>query len=145
MYHGNTIDLLLCLIIKLFLIQQCMLSRETINYRNYNYLGQLNFRNNLSQTRFTLHCQKHNKTTACLRGSITFLRCSLLVTRCRTTPYSLQNLLVNHCTSCSLQKITCYSLQKFLIVKTYSLLVPEVTCCKKSLVNSCKICSLLVA
>ena len=50
---------------------------------------------------------------------------SLLVTRCKITRYSLQNLLVTCCRSCSLQKITRYSLQKLLVAKNLSLLVAK--------------------
>ena len=53
--------------------------------------------------------------------------------------YSLQNSLVTHCRSCSLQKITRCSLQK---ITRYSLQNPLVTRCKKSLVTRCRSCSL---
>ena len=54
--------------------------------------------------------------------------CSLLVAevvRCKESRYSLQNLLVTRCRSCSLQKITRYSLQKLLVAKNHSLLVAK--------------------
>ena len=49
----------------------------------------------------------------------------MLVTRCKITRYSLQNLLVSRCRSCLLQKITRYSLQKLLVTKSHSLLVAK--------------------
>ena len=50
---------------------------------------------------------------------------SLLVTHCNITRYSLQNSLVAHCRSCSLQEIIRYSLQKLLVAKHHSLLVAK--------------------
>ena len=91
-----------------------------------------------------------------------FTRCSLLVeihslllTHCKTTRYSLQNLFVTRCRSCSLQKITRYPLQNSLVTRCrscslqeitrYSLQNSLVTRCKKLLVTCCKVRSLLVA
>ena len=89
--------------------------------------------------------------------------CSLLVAevvRCKESRYSLQNLLVTRCRSCSLQKITRYSFQNSLVTrcrscslqnslvtrcKIRSLLVAEVASCKNSLATPCKIRSLLIA
>ena len=65
-------------------------------------------------------CQKQLE---CHQRGVTFH--SLLVTRCKITRYSLQNSLVTHCRSCSLQKITNYSLQKLLVTKKLSLLVAK--------------------
>ena len=74
---------------------------------------------------------------------------SLLVTNCKITNTSLQNLLVTCSRNCLLQKklVTCCrscSLQKLLVTccKICLLLVPEVACCKKSLVTCCRNCSL---
>ena len=50
---------------------------------------------------------------------------SLLVTRCKITRCSLQNLLDTRCRSCSLQKVTRYSLQKLLVAKNHSSLVQK--------------------
>ena len=86
--------------------------------------------------------------------NFSLVTCYLLkFTRCRTTRYSLQNLLVTCCRSCSLHKTTRYLLQKLLVSKTSlvtrckirSLLVAKVARCKKSLVTRCKSCLLLVA
>ena len=56
----------------------------------------------------------------------------MLVTRCKTTCYSLQNLLVSRCRSCSLQKITRYSLENcsFQKITCYSLQISLVTLCR---------------
>ena len=64
----------------------------------------------------------------CLRGNFS------LVAR-----YSLQNLLVTRCRSCSLQKITRYSFKK---ITRYSIQNLLATRCKKSLVTRCRNCSL---
>ena len=59
---------------------------------------------------------------------------NLLVIRCRSCllqkifRYSFQNPLVTRCWSCSLQKITRYSLQKLLVAKNHSLLVAKFAC-----------------
>ena len=93
---------------------------------------------------------------------------SLLVTRCKSPRYSLQNSLVTRCRSRSLQKGTRYSLQKLLVVKNHSLLVAKfaryplqiftryslrnflvtrykLARCKKSLAPRCEIQLLIVA
>ena len=98
------------------------------------------------------------------RYSLKFTRCSLLVAknhslligevaRCKIrslllgkvacfkkiTCYSLQNLLITRCRSCSLQKITCYSLQK---ITRYSLQKITRYSLQNSLVTRCRSCSL---
>ena len=68
--------------------------------------------------------------------------CSLLVAevvRCKESRYSLQNLLVTRCRSCSLQNSLVTR------CKIRSLLVAEVASCKNSLATPCKIRSLLIA
>ena len=68
--------------------------------------------------------------------------CSLLfaeVVRCKESRYSLQNLLVTRCRSCSLQNSLVTR------CKIRSLLVAEVASCKNSLATPCKIRSLLIA
>ena len=75
---------------------------------------------------------KKNKNMYSRSGDVTFrlllFTCwnsLVLVTHCKITHYSLQNLLVTRCSSCSLQEISCYSLQKFLIAKYHSPLVAK--------------------
>ena len=88
-----------------------------------------------------------------------FTRCSLLVeihsllvTHCKTTRYSLQNLFVTRCRSCSLQKITRYPLQNSLVNRCRSCSLQEITryslqkiahyLLQSSLITRCRSCSL---
>ena len=69
--------------------------------------------------------------------------CSLLVAevvRCKESRYSLQNLLVTRCRSCSLQKITRYSFQNSLVTRCRSCSLQKLTCysLQNSLVTHCR-------
>ena len=73
------------------------------------------------------------------------MRCNFsLVTRCKITRHSLQNLLVTPCRSCSLQKTTRYSLQNPLVTRCRSCLLQKTThyLLQNSLVTRCRSCSL---
>ena len=64
----------------------------------------------------------------------------LLIIRCKTTRYSLQNSLVTRCRNCLLQKITRYSLQNFLVARCRGWLLQKATryLLQNSLVARCR-------